>query len=774
MSKTFRTATQWGVYDVLVEDEQIRAVTGIDIDPAPSAIGQTLTDAVQHKLRIRRPAIRKGWLENPGERDRTKRGTQTFVELPWDEAFDIAASEIERVVSAHDNKAIFGGSYGWASAGRFNHAQSQLHRFLNLIGGSTRQMNSYSTAAAQVILPHVVAPWAQMELLQTSWAHIAEHAQLVVTFGGLPAKNAQVAYGGITEHQTVPAMRLAAQRGVKFITVSPIQNDSPEFLDSRWLACRPGTDVAFMLGIAHTLASEGLSDESFLATHTVGYDAFHDYLTGTRDGIVKSAAWASEICGLAEEAITALAREMAACRTFINAAWSLQRADHGEQPYWMVVTLAAMLGDIGKLGGGFGFGYSAEGFIGSSWRRFNWATLSKGRNPTQFAIPVARIADMLLNPGESVRYDGQNIEYPHTELIYWAGGNPFHHHQDLNRLLKAWQVPATVIVNEPWWTPVARYADIVFPTTTALERQDICASSHDPYAHVMQQVLPPQYHSRTDHQIFAGLAERLGVGEAFTENRSEIGWLRHMWDASRTRAGNAGFELPDFDSFWAAGLHKIPDPEPSGDWLAEFRADPQGHPLSTPSGKIEIFSATIAEFDYEDCPGHPCWLEPFERIGGRMSDRYPLHLVSNQPAHRLHSQLDHSSHSRKHKISDREIMRIHPEAAAARGITDGMTVRLFNDRGACLAGARLDERLMPEVVELPTGAWFNPLEPGVPGSLELAGNPNVLTRDKGTSSLAQGPSANTCLVEVEPFAGSAPLPTVYDPPELVARDNLAT
>ena len=153
---------------------------------------------------------------------------------------------------------------------------------------------------------------------------------------------------------------------------------------------------------------------------------------------------------------------------------------------------------------------------------------------------------------------------------------------------------------------------------------------------------------------------------------------------------------------------------------------------------------------------------------GGMIDRVVVHQCRHM------DQLDHSSHSRKHKISDREIMRIHPEAAAARGITDGMTVRLFNDRGACLAGARLDERLMPEVVELPTGAWFNPLEPGVPGSLELAGNPNVLTRDKGTSSLAQGPSANTCLVEVEPFAGSAPLPTVYDPPELVARDNLAT
>ena len=201
--------------------------------------------------------------------------------------------------------------------------------------------------------------------------------------------------------------------------------------------------------------------------------------------------------------------------------------------------------------------------------------------------------------------------------------------------------------------------------------------------------------------------------------------------------------------------------------MADFRKDPQANPLGTPSGKLEIASERIASFGYADCPGHPVWLEPFERLGGTDSEDHPLHLVSHQPPTRLHSQLDHSAHSQRQKVAGREVLRMHPDAAAAREIADGDTVRVFNGRGQCLAGVRLDDRLMPDIVTLPTGAWFDPLEPGVPGTLELAGNPNVLTRDQGTSSLAQGPSAHTCLVQVERSDLDAPRPRVYTPPVIV-------
>jgi biotin/methionine sulfoxide reductase len=745
--RRYRTATQWGVYDLEVGDNSIVGVTGIDADPNPAPMGDLLLDGVQHHTRIQRPAIRKSWLERK-DRGRDRRGAEAFVDVPWDEALELAAGELQRVKENYGNRAIFAGSYGWASAGRFHHAQSQLHRFLNLMGGCTRAMNSYSTAAAQVILPHVVAPWSHMELHQTSWQDVIEHSRLVVAFGGLPLRNTQVAYGGITEHNSARDMQLANERGVTFCNISPLQEDVPAWLNAQTIMPRPGTDVALMLGLAYVLEQESLLDREFLRTHCMGYERFREYLLGHSDGVAKTPDWAAQIADVDPTELVLLAHRMAAERTFITAAWSLQRADHGEQPYWMVVTLAAMLGQIGLPGGGFGFGYAAEGFIGSNHRRFNWATLSKGRNPASFAIPVARIADMLLHPGLEIDYDGQKITYPDTRLIYWAGGNPFHHHQDLNRLVRAWRKPDTVIVNEPWWTPTAQWADIVFPATTAQEREDLCASSHDNYAHFMQQVLPVQGQARSDHEIFAGLAAQLGFHDAFTEGRTEREWLQKLWQDSQPRAIQQGFELPDFDEFVAAGQYKLPPRARREYWLADFRADPKAQPLATPSGKLELYSQRIESFAYDDCPAHAAWLEPYEWLGGEQAGAYPLHLLSPQPSRRLHSQLDQSAYSQAGKIAGKEVLSMHPQAAADRGITEGDIVRVYNERGACLAGVRLDAGMRADVVTLPTGAWFRPSDPESEHSLELNGNPNVLTRDHGTSKLAQGPSAHTCLVEV--------------------------
>ncbi|MEM7101359.1 MAG: molybdopterin-dependent oxidoreductase [Pseudomonadota bacterium] len=744
----YRTATQWGVYHVEVEDGQIVGVRDHKADPDPSPLGNALVDGIQHPLRIKRPSVRRGWLES---RERSKRGRDEFVEVPWDETLDMAAAEIRRVIDEWGNTSIFAGSYGWAAAGRFNHAQSQLHRFINLVGGCTRAMNSYSTAAAQVILPHVVAPWHEVELQQPNWREIADGCELFVAFGGLPLRNTQVAYGGITEHQSKPGLRTAAERGVRFINISPVRGDAPDWLDCEWVSIRPGTDVALMLGISYVLDNEGLTDRHFLKHHCVGYDRLRSYLMGETDGQPKSPEWASTICDVPVDVIQRLARQMAGCRTLVAAAWSLQRAHHGEQPFWMTVALAAMLGGIGGAGTGFGFGYGAEGFVGSAWRRFNWATHPKGMNPTRFAIPVSRIADMLLNPGETIDYDGQQITFPDVRLVYWAGGNPFHHHQDLNRLVDAWSHPDTVIVNEPWWTPIARFADIVFPATTQLERVDLCASSHDPYAHFMEAAIPPQHDARSDHLIFRGLAKRLGVQEAFTEGRSEMDWLRNMWERSAKSAQAQGFNLPDFDEFVEAKEFKIPEENDRPPWLAGFRRDPEAEPLnSTPSGKIELYSETIAGFNYDDCLGHPAWMEPIERLGGAGAEKHPLHLISSQPSKRLHSQLDHAKWSQDAKLQGKEVMTMHPKAAQARSIKDGMLARVFNDRGACLVGVTLSSDVREDVVVLATGAWFDP-DFSSTQNLEQNGNPNVLTPDIGTSKLAQGPSSSTCLVQVEAY-----------------------
>jgi biotin/methionine sulfoxide reductase len=456
---------------------------------------------------------------------------------------------------------------------------------------------------------------------------------------------------------------------------------------------------------------------------------------------------------------------MAASRTLITVAWSLQRGDHGEQPYWMAAVLAAMLGQIGLPGGGIGYGYASEAAVGNPVRRLSGLSLPQGENRVTSFIPVARIADMLLNPGAPFDFDGRALTYPDIRLVYWCGGNPFHHHQDLNRLVEAWQRPETVIVHEPWWTATARHADIVLPATTALERNDIGRASNDSHIFAMHQAVAPVGEARNDYDIFSGLAARLGFGERFSEGRDQRDWLRHLYDIFRQQVARRRIELPDFDSFWDTGVIELPVDDGERVLFADFRRDPAAHPLGTPSGRIEIFSETIDGFGYDDCRGHPTWFEPAEWLGSDKARRHPLHLVSNQPATRLHSQLDCGATSLANKIQGREPVLIHPDDAAARAIADGDVVRLFNDRGACLAGARVSGAVRPGVIILPTGAWYDPEEPA---GLERHGNPNVLTLDKGTSRLGQGPSAHTTLVEIERFAGAPPAVEAFEPPAILS------
>ena len=147
--------------------------------------------------------------------------------------------------------------------------------------------------------------------------------------------------------------------------------------------------------------------------------------------------------------------------------------------------------------------------------------------------------------------------------------------------------------------------------------------------------------------------------------------------------------------------------------------------------------------------------------------RHPLKLIANQPATRLHSQLDFGACSQSSKIAGREPVRINPADAKRRGIADGDIARLFNDRGACLAGARVTDGVMPGVVQLPTGAWFDPVDPAAERPFCAHGNPNVLTRDAGTSALAQGCTGQHTAVQVERWTGEVPPVRAHRPPTIV-------
>lgn len=761
------TSTHWGVYEIVEQAGQEPRLDLFKKDPDPSPIGLSMMEA-NSRLRIDRPCVRQSCLNEGLGAAPERRGIDPFVEVSWDQALDLAAQAIQETIAKHGNSAIFGGSYGWSSAGRFHHAQSQIHRFLNATGGYVRHMDSYSLGAARVIMPHIVAPMEDLMAVHTSWDVMIEHTELFVTFGGVPRKNAQVNPGGASEHLVKGGLYQMAKAGVEFVNISPTRADLDTGASFDWIPIRPNTDTAFMLGLAHEIYQANAHDRAFLSKYCVGFERFEPYLTGRTDGQPKTADWAADICNVPAQAIRDLAKRMTQKRTMLNVCWAIQRAHHGEQPFWMLVTLAAMLGQIGLPGGGFGVGYGAMNMMGMANPKFGGPTLPQGQPQIPDFIPVARITDLLENPGGPFYYNGKEHHYADIKLIYWAGGNPFHHHQDLKRLIKAWRKVPHVIVNEQFWTTNAKLADIVFPATTTLEREDIGFATRDRYMVAMRQVLPPHAEALDDYEIFSRLAKRLGCFEAYTEGRDARAWVEHLYEDARPRAKAANVDLPAFETFWSQGLLDLAQEGQYNNMLEMFRIDPDANPLATPSGRIEIYSERIASFGHSDCPAHPTWLEPMEWLGSDLANTFPLHLISDQPSGKLHSQMDHSQLSQSTKLNAREPLELNPADALVRKLQTGDTVWVFNGRGKCLATVRVSEDIALGVAKLSTGSW---LDPNNWETLEYDkhGNPNMLTLDISSSDLSGGCSAHTCLVEVQRYEGEPPGITAYALPQILKR-----
>src|SRR5215467_3793052 len=270
-------SSHWGAFSVLLRDGGIE-VKPHPGDPAPSPLLYNIPALVAHRARIARPMVRRGWLERGPGPDR-RRGRDAFVPLDWPRALD---------------------------------------RFLNVAGGYVRSVGSYSSGAASVILPHVIGPQEAVAGINVSWDELVSHSALVLAFGGMALKNNDVGGGGTGEHIARARLRAARRRGVEFHLIGPLRDDLPPEIEATWHPIRPGTDVALMLGIAHTLVTEELHDRPFLDRFCVGYEIFEAYLLGRSDGQPKDAAWASAICGLPANEITGLARRAAGRRTLVH------------------------------------------------------------------------------------------------------------------------------------------------------------------------------------------------------------------------------------------------------------------------------------------------------------------------------------------------------------------------------------------------------------------------------------------------------------------------
>ncbi|SDJ23017.1 trimethylamine-N-oxide reductase TorA [Aliiruegeria lutimaris] len=769
---------QWGAFWAKVEEGRFTSLRPWEGDPHPTPQLEGFQDIVYSSSRIRYPMVRRDWLENgPGSAPET-RGTGDFVRVSWEEALELVAGEISRVQEQEGPWAIYTGTYGWRSNGRANNPQTMLKRLMNLTGGSVVSSSNYSKAGIEAIMPYVLG---QVDAFGPQSTHqtIVENTDLIVFWATDPLKNNQIS-AAIPDHGEYAWFEDMKKAGKKAVFIDPSKTEGCKILDGEWLQVRPHSDTALALGMAHTLLTEELLDRDFLENCTTGFDIFAEYLMGNEEGVEKTAEWAAEKSDIPADTIRDLARRLTQGRSMLVSGWTPQRQQYGEQFPWAFVTLAAMVGQIGLPGGGFCQRYHLDNpgapmangpklgspsfAIGDRKELKEWPA-EKGTN----SIPCARVVDMLLNPGASYDHNGKTFTYPDIKLSYWVGGNPFHHHQDRNRMVEAWKKIETFIVQDYQWTATARHADIVLPATSSAERNDIDRVGVVANKAIigMKQIIDPVFEARNDFDIFKDLATRLGVEPEFSGGRTDMDFVEEIYTAAREQGASMGVDMPDFETFWnGVPLVEFETPEAAlyRTKYADFREDPLLNGLPTPSGLIEIYSNTIEKYGYDDCPPHATWFEPVEWLG-QQDTTYPLHVNSNHPQYRMHSQLNGSAKLRDiYNVAGREPCWINPQDAEARGIKSGDVVRIFNGRGQVLAGAVVTEDTRSGVIQLQEGAWYDPADASEAGSVCKYGDPNVLTPDIPTSKLAQGTAGCTCMAELELFQGDAPAVTAFSEP----------
>ncbi len=663
-------------------------------------------ERVNHPDRLRHPLRRVG-----------PRGAGRFERISWDDALDEVARQLRRVRDTHGPAAILDCSRTGSLS--MLHNRYAVLRLLNMFGGCTELWTNISAEAEVFAVRTTFGAQADYKSAGREPTDYV-NSRLIVMWGWSPGD-------GTFGTGTLPYLKEARRRGVRIVCVDPRVTRTSRDLAHEHVFIRPSTDAAALIAMASVIVREGLHDQAFLDRHVLGFDDAHlppgapagasyrAYLDGVPDGIAKTPEWAAEITGIPAETIRRLAVEYATTKpAALHCGYAPGRTINGEQFHRAAYALAAITGNIGIRGGNTGVSNGATGRLGMK-------SLPFGINPTGARVASSLLAD-LLDRGKAGGYPAD------IKLIYSAAGDLFNQLPNVGKIATAAQRLEFMAVHDHFITPTARYADIVLPATMFWERNDVhipwAGAGH--YAIFMRQALPPAAECRNDLDICADLAARLGI-EGYND-RTEEGWLRELTSDT----------IDDFETFRTRGVARLPAPDDAVAFAREIR-DPDGHPFSTPSGKIEIYSTTLAAkpdpYGLGAIPPLPSWIPETHDA------RHPLRLVTPKSRARTHSIHDNQPVLAR---ADRDDVWLHPADAQARGIADGQRVRVFNERGATELAARVTDRIAPGVVGIKEGAWFALDADGH----DSRGCSNMLTSDR--ASPAGASPFNTCFVEVAP------------------------
>ncbi len=753
--------------------------------------GRAMRRQVLSEDRLKYPMKRKHW--TPTDPHGELRGIDDWERVSWDEAYDYVAEGLTRAKEEFGNRSIL----------LFKGWNNEITRTMGAFGGFSTYWDTCSYGAWQKT-PFLIGFHHDNKQDQTINDRFdLRNAETVVMLSMNPAWSA-------------PGSQMmnywqAKQAGARFIVIDPLYNETCSTLNAQWLPIRPATDTAFLLAVAHAMLEQDdeyhLIDWDFLSRCTVGFDAQHmpadakqqtnfkDYVLGAYDGVAKTPEWASEICGIEPHQIRALARQMGKNRkvAFLVSTASARVNDVDNLPQ-LVMTIGAMGGHMGKSGHMTGSTmHCTSGNGGPALIRAGKDGLPPIKNPVDDDINGNEVWDAVLDgtytsTGPKHYEPGKKTDID-IHVIYQCAGNKIQTNVGMARAIQAYRSVDMVVSHAQFYTTGARYADIVFPITTEWERPAglfggvLGHKSNREMVLAYQNVIDPLYECKSDQTIAKELAEHLGMDASeiypFDEAQQYFNQLASMTmvaEDGKTIVPAVALTADDIAEIGAVGVPQkgaLPYQElkqrgvyqvkrHEGDnygYIAfqDFRRDPEGHPLDTPSGKLEIYCQRLSDTLSAMGWGHVDPIPTYTHVTNGYEDtfadwerkvpgEYPLQVINPHYPRRAHSVFDNVDWLREAWASP---VFLSAKDATDVSVQDGDTVLVTTPDGACLRNACVSERVRPGVVGITHGAWVDVDETT---GIDAAGADNYLI---GAHPNGQGVSGyNSVICKIEKYTGA--------------------
>ena len=678
-------------------------------------LGSSEFGALQARACLRGRTMRR-WINSP---DRLmypmkrvgKRGEGKFEKISWDEAIDTISEKLKGVLDKYGNEAVY---INYAS-GVYAITGRTVQRLMNCLGGYLEMYGTYSTAQISAATPYTYGS------KNNSGSPMIEamNSDYVLLFGNSPADTRMG--GANTVHDFARVREAVAARGGKIVSIDYRLNETMSGHADEWVPIISGTDAALVSGIAYVLINENLVNKDFLDKYCVGYDqdtmpegapansSYKDYIMGTGyDNVPKTPEWASSITKVPVAKITEIAHDLAAASApFVVQGWGSQRHSNGELTARAIFMLPILTGKIGLPGTNNG---NREGMKG-----VNIANIPNGKNPVTKTISCYTWTDAI-DHGEQMTATKDGVRGADKLNVgikfFWNyGGNCMtNQHGDINRTHKILQDESKcefIVVTDLVMTDFAKYADILLPDVMRQEQVSMSTNGYSEHfrgVHFGQPAQEPRGECRTGYDVSAAIAEKLGVGDQFTEGKTQEEWIKQLYEEARAKDA----ALPTYEGGVKQGFWK--EESPSFISMKAFIADPVANALDTPSGKIEIYSSKLADIasKWELQEGDvisplPIYANGFEGPESTTSE-YPLVGAGFHYKSRTHSSFGFIDVLEQ---SCRQQFWINPADATSRNIKTGDICAVKSPRGEIRIEAKVTPRIVPGVIGIPQGAWHD-------------------------------------------------------------------